>query len=229
MITVYYTTENHNRDIIEFQQEFQDGNNVVLRDFQVKSLSKWELVKLFETSETDIYIFITNNIFAYNIKRLFENYERLLNIQIIYINNKNDISSTSNKKSNLLAGKILALDLPLFFNQNISTFEKLTYQYTNLFASSVSTVAKNHIEFNSDTVFGKSKHTKLLFPRQLIQYLLMELGGGSSVVGRLFKQDHSSISHNAKIIQDYISIYATKEDCKLIEELKTKLGEELCK
>ena len=77
--------------------------------------------------------------------------------------------------------------------------------------------------YNMDAITKKNRSRKVLYPRQVIQYLLRSYYGYTfKGIGELFKQHHTSIMHSIESIETMISI-----NDPIITDLITKINTEL--
>ena len=77
--------------------------------------------------------------------------------------------------------------------------------------------------YNMDAITKRNRSRKVLYPRQVVQYLLRSYYGYTfKGIGDLFKQHHTSIMHSITSIEIMISI-----NDPIITDLITKINTEL--
>ncbi len=221
MITIYYSTAKKLNKFLEFQDEFE-SNCLLLKDFQNLEFGKFELIKLLEENK-DIDIFITiqasfrNDVNAvHDILKAINYLEKV----VTYINHQHLENSRINQIKQQFQDRIRCFDVKGFINENIQTINDLTKFQLDRADEKNNKILPTH---NVENILSKDRSRNLVFIRQTIQYLLLNCGGSTVVVGKVIGKDHSTIVHGREMFDNYLQYYATLREFHLLNELKTKM------
>jgi hypothetical protein len=221
-VKVYYTTEKDLTNFVKFRDEYKLEDGLVIRDLE-KELSKfsYQFLRDIETY-SNVSIFLNKSFFSITAVKGTCNlycFEKVSGIQFEYINYKYPNLRKKFFELGLNQKKFKNLDLRKFVEDNLEIIDILTYSTLD------TSYYKKDFKLNVNNIFSKSRQRYLVFTRQIIIYILREVGGNVTTIAKLIDLDHTTIVSSLKIVNNYLEIYARDSHKNLIEQLKVKLKE----
>lgn len=225
-VKIYYTTEKDLTNLTKFRDSYKIEDGLVIMDLEKEfpNLS-YQFLRDIETY-SNVSIFIIKHFINQIEVRGTCNlhcFQKVSGIEFEYINYKYPNIRKKFFKLGINQGNFKEFDIKEFVSNNLDSFDILAYSSLDI------SYYKRDFKLDIDTIFSKSRQRYLVFTRQIIIYILREVGGNVITIGNLIDLDHTTVISSLKIINNYLEIYAKDSHKELINQLKTKLGEALCK